>query len=174
MPSRDPRQRFVDIIDNIDAIRRSTNGLSREQFLADADKYDATERRLARISEAAVKLGLLAEELLPDQPWSEIRGLGNWLRHDYPGTSVGGFGKPCETISILCARTVKRRSRSWIGGIVAMGRDAVRGMRGFVADYMRPTLAVAGQQWAQSKWHSREINPFHGGSECHLYRLSDI
>ena len=85
LPSRDPRQRFVDIIDNIDAIRHSTNGLSREQFLADADKYDATERRLARISEAAVKLGLLAEELLPDQPWSEIRGLGNWLRHDYPG-----------------------------------------------------------------------------------------
>ena len=85
LPSRDPRQRFVDIIANIDAIRHSTKGLNREQFLADADKYDVTERRLARISEASVKLGLLAEELLPDQPWSEIRGLGNWLRHDYPG-----------------------------------------------------------------------------------------
>lgn len=46
--------------------------------------YDATERCLSRISEAALKLGLLAEELAPNQPWADIRGLGNWLRHDYP------------------------------------------------------------------------------------------
>lgn len=84
MPSSDPIHRFRDIIANIDAITESTAGLTREQFFADRDKYDATERRLSRISEAAIKLGLLAEQLAPDQPWANIRGLGNWLRHDYP------------------------------------------------------------------------------------------
>ena len=62
----------------------SLNGLTKEQFFADRDKYDAAERRLSRISEAAIKLGLLAEQLAPDQPWANIRGIGNWLRHDYP------------------------------------------------------------------------------------------
>jgi len=84
LPSSAPSSRFADIIRNIDAIAFYTQGMSREQFLSDAKTYDATERCLARISEAASKLGLLAEELAPAQPWNEIRGLGNWLRHDYP------------------------------------------------------------------------------------------
>jgi uncharacterized protein with HEPN domain len=83
LPSSDPIRRFRDIIDNIDAIVVSIEGLSKEQFFADRDKYDAAERRLSRISEAATKLGLLAEQLAPDQPWANIRGIGNWLRHDY-------------------------------------------------------------------------------------------
>jgi len=58
--------------------------MSQDQFMADNKTHDATERCLSRISEAASKLGLLAEELAPDQPWNDIRGLGNWLRHEYP------------------------------------------------------------------------------------------
>jgi uncharacterized protein with HEPN domain len=72
LPSSDPIRRFRDIIDNIDAIVVSIEGLSKEQFFADRDKYDAAERRLSRISEAATKLGLLAEQLAPDQPWANI------------------------------------------------------------------------------------------------------
>lgn len=49
LPSRDPRQRFVDIIENIDAIQRSTHGLSREQFLADADKVEGVGRKQSAI-----------------------------------------------------------------------------------------------------------------------------
>jgi uncharacterized protein with HEPN domain len=79
LPSDDPDSRFADIIENIDAIASYTRGLTQEQFSADRKTYDATERCLARISEAASKLGLLA----PDQPWNNIRGIGNWLRHDY-------------------------------------------------------------------------------------------
>lgn len=60
---------------NIDAILASADGLAKEQFFAEVDK---------RISEAAVKLGKLAEDLAPEQPWKDIRGLGNRLRHDYP------------------------------------------------------------------------------------------
>jgi uncharacterized protein with HEPN domain len=45
--------------------------------------YDALERRLERISEAFTKLGDEAQVLLPNQPWREIRALGNRLRHNY-------------------------------------------------------------------------------------------
>jgi uncharacterized protein with HEPN domain len=74
LPSDRPRDRFADIIANIDAIGGFIKGMDREQFLADAKTYDATERCLSRISEAALKLGLLAEELSPNQPWSAIPG----------------------------------------------------------------------------------------------------
>ena len=40
-------------------------------------------RCLERISEASKKLGDVAEELCPDIPWSELRGIGNFLRHEY-------------------------------------------------------------------------------------------
>jgi uncharacterized protein with HEPN domain len=108
LPSDRPRDRFADIIANIDAIGGYIKGMDREQFLADAKTYDATERCLSRISEAALKLGLLAEELSPNQPWSDIRGLGNWLRHDYPNVirdtiwktvsdDLAGLRADCET-----------------------------------------------------------------------------
>ncbi len=84
MSSSRPIDRFRDIIGNIDAIVSYTTGMSQAVFMTDNKTYDATERCLSRISEAASKLGLLAEELAPDQPWNDIRGMGNWLRHGYP------------------------------------------------------------------------------------------
>jgi uncharacterized protein with HEPN domain len=44
---------------------------------------DAVERCLERISEAAFRLGERAAELVPNQPWGDIRGMGNRLRHAY-------------------------------------------------------------------------------------------
>jgi uncharacterized protein with HEPN domain len=44
---------------------------------------DAVERCLERISEAAAKLCDQAVALVPNQPWHEIRALGNRLRHAY-------------------------------------------------------------------------------------------
>lgn len=41
------------------------------------------ERCLSRISEAAVKIGPVAEEILPGHDWRGIRGIGNRLRHEY-------------------------------------------------------------------------------------------
>jgi uncharacterized protein with HEPN domain len=41
------------------------------------------ERKLQVISEAAVRLGPNAEESIPNMPWRNIRGIGNWLRHQY-------------------------------------------------------------------------------------------
>lgn len=83
MPSRKPRQRLTDIVYNIDAIGRYVAGLDENAFIAHALVIDAVERCLSRISEAAVKLGPLAAQMAPDQPWHNIRGLGNRLRHEY-------------------------------------------------------------------------------------------
>ena len=69
MPSSRAADRFKDIIFNIDAIGRQIAGMTEQQFRTDAKTIDATERCLSRISEAARKLGALAEQLAPDEPW---------------------------------------------------------------------------------------------------------
>jgi uncharacterized protein with HEPN domain len=40
------------------------------------------------ISEAAIRLGDQAEVLCPGLPWRNIRGIGNWLRHQYDRVDV--------------------------------------------------------------------------------------
>lgn len=83
MPSSQPHRRFTDIIYNIDAINRYTAGMDEAGFIGNDLIVDATERCFSRISEAAKKLGKLAERLAPEQPWPKIRDLGNHLRHEY-------------------------------------------------------------------------------------------
>ena len=83
MPSEKPLRRLQDIIDNVQAIQRYVVGMELASFEEDARTNDAVERCLERISEAAVKLGDIAPTLMPDQPWHQIRGLGNRLRHEY-------------------------------------------------------------------------------------------
>ena len=38
---------------------------------------------LLTISEAAKRMGPGVETVCPGQPWHKIRGMGNWLRHQY-------------------------------------------------------------------------------------------
>ncbi len=83
MPSSDPVQRLPDIQESIGRITTYTAGMDCAAFLEDTKTYDAVERCLERISEAARKLGGLAETLCPGIAWAEIRGLGNSLRHEY-------------------------------------------------------------------------------------------
>lgn len=83
MPSSDPIQRFLDILDNIARIERFTAGLTLETFVEDEEKIFAVKHALLIISEAASKLGLLAPELCPEIDWRDVRGLGNRLRHEY-------------------------------------------------------------------------------------------
>lgn len=83
MPSRNPAENFADILENIERIERYTVGMDLAAFAADSKTSDAVERCLARISEAAVRLGKDAARLCPDIDWRDIRGLGNRLRHEY-------------------------------------------------------------------------------------------
>ena len=89
MPSKDPIQRFVDILENIGLIEEFTRGMDLAAFLDDLKTRNATERCLERISEAAKKLGELAEELCPTVPWPNVRALGNYLRHEYDRVDPG-------------------------------------------------------------------------------------
>jgi uncharacterized protein with HEPN domain len=52
-------------------------------LMADHKTFDAIERCLQRISEASKKPGDEAEDLCPGIPWHKLRGLGNFLRHEY-------------------------------------------------------------------------------------------
>ena len=83
MPSSQPDQRYRDILANIDAAVSYIDGLVEEDFLANQLVQDASKRCLQRISEAASKLGALAEVDAPDVPWGQIRSIGNFLRHEY-------------------------------------------------------------------------------------------
>ena len=85
MPSSRPRQRFCDIVENIDAICEYTQGMSVDDYGANRLVRDAVERCFMRISEAATKLGTEAEALAPNQPWRQIRDLGNQIKHGYDG-----------------------------------------------------------------------------------------
>ena len=65
MPSSKPWVRLNDIAENIKRVRRYVGDMSLDQFVADEKSADATERCMLRISEAAMKLGSFAENLLP-------------------------------------------------------------------------------------------------------------
>jgi uncharacterized protein with HEPN domain len=84
VPSRhNPRDAFADILENIARIEGYVVGLDHGTFGTDALRRDAVERCLERICEASVRLGDAASALVPNQPWADIRGMGNRLRHAY-------------------------------------------------------------------------------------------
>ena len=84
MPSKhDPADCLSDILDNISRIESYAAGLSKQDFETDRRTRDAIERCMERICEAAFRLGDAALELMPNQPWHDIRGMGNWFRHGY-------------------------------------------------------------------------------------------
>jgi uncharacterized protein with HEPN domain len=70
-------------VENAERIESYIAGLDRDAFEADGRSRDAVERCLERVCEAAYRLGDVATELIPDQPWADIRGMGNRLRHAY-------------------------------------------------------------------------------------------
>ena len=83
MPSNKASRYLQHIVANAQAIFHYTEGMEFAQFEEDRKTYDAVERCLQRITEAVIRLGDNAEELMPGQPWQRIRGFGNRLRHNY-------------------------------------------------------------------------------------------
>ncbi len=89
MPSRhDPADSLADIIENADRIEQYLVGTDRAALAANGLLRDAIERCLERVCEAAHRLGDRAAELMPNQPWGDIRGMGNRLRHAYDRISL--------------------------------------------------------------------------------------
>ncbi len=98
MSSSKPKQRFKEIIEHIEMIEEFTNGFREAAVLSDKKTEYAVKMALMNIGEAGKKLGTLAEELTPEQPWRQIHGFCNRLRHQYDEIDLG----------ILC-NTIKNR-----------------------------------------------------------------
>ena len=58
MPSKNPAQRLLDIIENLDAINEFTHGLDAETFRKDRKTVYAVVRALEIVSEASRRLPL--------------------------------------------------------------------------------------------------------------------
>jgi uncharacterized protein with HEPN domain len=71
------------MIENAERNASYLTGMDRQTFARDGKTRDAVERCLERICEAAHRLGGRAADLMPGQPWGDIRGMGNRLRHAY-------------------------------------------------------------------------------------------
>jgi uncharacterized protein with HEPN domain len=83
MPFEDARSHLEDILDSIRSIQQFVHGMDREAYYHDEKTQAAVERKLLILSEVAIRLKDSAEVLCPEVPWRDIRGSGNWLRHQY-------------------------------------------------------------------------------------------
>ena len=83
MSSKDPRLPLRQILQAVKDIESDAEAMDFEAFRSDPKTVRAVERSLQIISEAAIRLGDKAQSLCPGVPWNEIRGIGNWLRHQY-------------------------------------------------------------------------------------------
>jgi uncharacterized protein with HEPN domain len=83
LPFEDARSHLADILDAIHAIERFVAGMDLDAYSQDERTQAAVERKLLVISEAAIRLKDAAETLCPEVSWRDIRGIGNWLRHQY-------------------------------------------------------------------------------------------
>ncbi len=79
----DPAGSLADIVENAERIATCMGGTDQFAFEQNGLARDGVERCLERICEAIYRLGDRAEQLMPAQPFREIRGMGNHLRHAY-------------------------------------------------------------------------------------------
>jgi uncharacterized protein with HEPN domain len=82
LPSKhNPADSLADIVENAERIEGYIAGMDQDDFEHNGLVRDGVERCLERVCEAIYRLGDKAEALMPGQPWREIRGMGNRLRH---------------------------------------------------------------------------------------------
>jgi uncharacterized protein with HEPN domain len=83
MSSENPRKRFEDMLGQIERIESHIDGVDYEAFLENLLVYDAVERCLERICEAARKIGNGYDAMYPEVEFHRLRDFGSKLRHDY-------------------------------------------------------------------------------------------
>jgi uncharacterized protein with HEPN domain len=72
-----------DILNAALAIRRFVAGVSKEQFLASEEKYEAVNRKFEIIGEATKRLSPEARARFPGIPWQLAAAMRDVLIHDY-------------------------------------------------------------------------------------------
>ena len=74
---------LLDVPGSAAAIRSYIEGVSRDEFLANAQLQDSVTRRIEIIGEAAGRLSSAFRERHPQIPWARIRGMRNRMIHGY-------------------------------------------------------------------------------------------
>jgi uncharacterized protein with HEPN domain len=74
---------LVDVLRAAQSIQRFVAGVTRTQFIANEEKYEAVCRKFEIMGEAARHLAPVTLAALPDVPWRKIVGMRNILIHDY-------------------------------------------------------------------------------------------
>jgi uncharacterized protein with HEPN domain len=88
MPFEDAKSHLRDILQSILFIEQFVSGMDLDAYAEDYKTQAAVERKMLVISEAAIRLKGDAEVLCPSVPWRDIRGAGNWLRHQYDNVDL--------------------------------------------------------------------------------------
>ena len=83
MSSRSLKQRLQDILDQAEEILAFVDGFDYEAFGKDTKTVKAVLYNLAVIGEAARNLLPDIQEVYPDLPWEEMRGMRNLVIHEY-------------------------------------------------------------------------------------------
>ena len=83
MPSKNPRQRLQDIVDNIDAISGFIGTMTVEEFKLDRKCVYAVTRALEIVSEASRRLPDELKQRHSGIDWPAIAAAGNVYRHEY-------------------------------------------------------------------------------------------
>ena len=102
MPSKNPAQRLKDIIDNIDAIRMFTSGMSLDKFSDDLKTIYAVTRAREIISEASRRLPEDFKGRYGDIDWTAVAAAGNVYRHEYEVVDDALFGTLSSTAWRTC------------------------------------------------------------------------
>ena len=83
MSTSSTRRHLNDILQSCDRISEYLDGVTLPDYLSATMRSDAVERQLQILTEAAFRLGDETARLCPTVDWRSIRGLGNFLRHEY-------------------------------------------------------------------------------------------
>ena len=86
-----------DILEAIAKIQQSTENLSYDTFVNDADIFDACVRRLEIIGEAVKRLSDGFKSGLPEVPWKEIAGFRDKAIHDYASLNAAIVWETIQT-----------------------------------------------------------------------------
>jgi uncharacterized protein with HEPN domain len=83
VPSRDWQNRVRDVLAVISEIQEFTNDLTFEEFQSDRKTVRAVLYDLAIIGEAVRNIPPEVEDLQPEIPWIDVRGMRNIVIHEY-------------------------------------------------------------------------------------------
>ena len=77
------------ILEAIEAIRPVTTGMTLDLYSSDLKTRSTVERMFQILSEAAFRIGEHGKTICPEIDWRGLRGMGNFLRHDYERVEDG-------------------------------------------------------------------------------------